>query len=234
MSSAAIAKVVTVDGWELRVGDDEEPRVLDIVLAERLGFARPAKIRDLVKKLIREGKLNEAHCFPVTGIRRSGAVQRSLTEFWLSEAGALKVIAKSETKRADAILDEVIDVFIRARRGLVVDRDIKPANVVLPTESATTTRTGDVPNVKSAISLLCKMASRSTNRPLQAIHGYVRKTFRTVGIHQLPIGLWPACEKMLNALALGTLLLPPRARTPLRLVASNNPKQPNLPGIEAS
>jgi hypothetical protein len=32
-------------------------------------------------------------------------------ECWLTEAQALKVVAKSETARADAILDEVIRAF---------------------------------------------------------------------------------------------------------------------------
>ena len=230
--STAIAKVVSQDGWELRVGDDAEPRIHDLDLATRLGFARPVDVRKLVRRLYVSGKIKDSDLHAT--VARTGG--RSATEYWLSEAAALRVVAKSETKKADEILGQVIDVYIKVRRGLIVDRDLKPANVVLPTESATTTRTGDVPLVRNTISMLCKLAAKSTGRPLQAIHGYVRKTFRTVGIHQLPIGLWPVCEKTLNALAMGTLLLPPRTRAPLRLLqggASASPKQQTLPGMEA-
>jgi len=232
VSTAAIAKVVTADGWELRVVDDEEPRILDLDLATRLGFKRREKVRDLIKSLVITGKLNAGAVFTAPG-KTSEKGGRPAIQHWLSEAGALKVIAKSETKKADAILDEVIDVYIKVRRGLMPHAT---PNVVLPTESATTTRTGDVPLVRNTISMLCKLVAKSTGRPLQAIHGYVRKTFRTVGIHQLPIGLWPACEKTLNALAMGTLILPPRARAPLRLIeggaAQQPPKQQTLPGME--
>lgn len=110
-------RALTVSGWNLTVGDDDEPRVRDLELAERLGFSRPRDVRKLIKDLTVAGKLHDvAH--------RDGAARapgqvaaRPEREFWLTEAQALKVIAKSETDVADAILDEVIRVFIAVRRG---------------------------------------------------------------------------------------------------------------------
>jgi hypothetical protein len=40
-------------------------------------------------------------------------------EYWLTEAQALKVVSKSETDKADALLDEVIAVYMAVRRGMV-------------------------------------------------------------------------------------------------------------------
>lgn len=111
-----------VDGWTLATGGfgDGEPRIRDIELAERLGFGRPRDIRSLIASLARAGKLNDvavrdaaARTQMPTGTYREVAVR----EYWLTEAQALKVCAKSETTKADALLDEVIRVFVAVRRG---------------------------------------------------------------------------------------------------------------------
>lgn len=110
------SRTVHVGTWALSAAPaEDEPRVRDIDLAERLGYERPRKIRDLIERLCREGKLNDSELRPVVG--RSGG--RPAKEFWLTEAQALKVVAKSETAKADALLDEVIRVFILARKGLL-------------------------------------------------------------------------------------------------------------------
>lgn len=106
----------TINGYLVRrdFGDDE-PRIHDLELARRLGYARPRKVRDLIAEMERDGKLsNIAYC-PEPG--RSDGRGRPASAFWLTEKQALKVIAKSETALADAILDEVIDVFVAVRRS---------------------------------------------------------------------------------------------------------------------
>jgi hypothetical protein len=114
---AALA-LAQVDGWTLATGgfDDGAPRVRDLELAEHLGYERPAKIRDLIRRLVSDGKLSCSEVFTMAG-KTSGLGGRPGTEFWLTEAQALKVVAKSETDKADAILDEVIAVFIAVRGG---------------------------------------------------------------------------------------------------------------------
>lgn len=112
-------RLVRVGAWELTawVGDGErEPRVRDLDLAARLGYERVTKIRDLIKGLVSAGKLKDIAVFPAA-VQTSGG--RPTREFWLTEAQALKVVAKSETAKADALLDEVIAVFILARKGLL-------------------------------------------------------------------------------------------------------------------
>lgn len=52
---------VEVMGWPLaRLEGAEEVRILDVDLAERLGYKRPSDIRELIGRLSREGILNDS------------------------------------------------------------------------------------------------------------------------------------------------------------------------------
>jgi hypothetical protein len=106
--------LVQIEGWTLAAGgfDDGRARVLDIELAQHLEFAEPLAVRRLIKSLRTAGKLNDVAVVHVPSKTSGG---RPATEFWLTEAQALKVVAKSETARADAILDELIRVFLLLR-----------------------------------------------------------------------------------------------------------------------
>lgn len=108
-----------IEGWALATGGfvDDEPRVRDIDLAERLEYERPRDVRRLIVSLERAGKLNNIAHRDVAERAEWQVATRPVTEFWLTEAQALKVVAKSETAKADALLDEVIRVFVLARRG---------------------------------------------------------------------------------------------------------------------
>lgn len=117
-------QTLTVNGWRLCVfsTDTGEPRIRDLDLADRLGYAKPHNIRNLIGRLIAEQKLSAVHVvFTVktTSMPHGGVREVRSEEFWLTEAQALKVIARSETDIADKILDEVIEVFRLAIRGLL-------------------------------------------------------------------------------------------------------------------
>jgi hypothetical protein len=105
----------------LRVRDDFEDktaRIRDVELGARLGYARPRAIRELIERMLADGKLSDAGLCRI--VVQSGG--RPANEFWLNERSAIKVIAKSETPVADAILDEVIDVFVAWRNGKLMPR----------------------------------------------------------------------------------------------------------------
>lgn len=112
-------KLIEVQGWRLALEGSDVLTIRDIDLGERLGYLRPRKIRELIERLEKEGKLPGVQRRPVLG--RRGFVEESVEEVWLNERQTLKVVAKSETDAADAILDEVIDVFMLARRGLLAE-----------------------------------------------------------------------------------------------------------------
>lgn len=117
-----MVRFVEVQGWQVAVEGvgDAEAKIRDIDLAEKLGYTRPRDIRKLIERLIKEGKLLEV-CMraSVSRIQKStgGVEEREVQEYWLTEAQALKVIAKSGTHIADQILDQVIAVFVYVRKS---------------------------------------------------------------------------------------------------------------------
>lgn len=113
--SATSPVLSDVLGWKVATSGfpDAEHRIQDLELARKLGFARPRAIRDLVQRLIRDGKLNDSDIRRT--VRQTQSVGRPATEFWLTMEQALYVTAKSETATADEILKAVIKVFLAAR-----------------------------------------------------------------------------------------------------------------------
>jgi hypothetical protein len=110
-----IIKTTTIEDWSLSFwSGDEEPRVQDLDLAARLGYSRPRDIRQLIERMIERGRLTQV-CGTVPQTSPLGG--RPSMEYYLTEAQALKVAAKSETEPADKLLDEIIRVFLLAKRG---------------------------------------------------------------------------------------------------------------------
>ena len=101
---------------------DNEPRIRDLDLAEKLGFTQPRDIRKLIKRFVSAGDLPGVD-WRATVARQStgnGASREYTTqEAWLTEAQALFVIAKSETEKAKHLLREMIAVVMLVRRGLL-------------------------------------------------------------------------------------------------------------------
>lgn len=129
---ADVRHLMRIQGWELAVmagHDGPELWVRDLDLGERLGYSRPHKVRELIARLLADRKLSDSEVFTTAG-QTSERGGRPGTEYWLSEAAALKVIAKSETAIADAILDEVIRVYMLARRGLLPSQTGIPAELM--------------------------------------------------------------------------------------------------------
>jgi len=106
-------EALAVEGWALARVGDEEPRIEDEELGRRLGYRRPRDVRKLVDRLVRAGILDEETLCAT--VAQTGG--RPATVYYLTEAQALKVAAHSETAPADALLDEMIRVFMLARRG---------------------------------------------------------------------------------------------------------------------
>lgn len=97
-----------------------EPRARDIEIAERLGYARPRAIRDLIKN-----NLAEIEAFGTAPRRTApfasgnGAVKET-EEFWLNEEQALLLAALSKTENAAAVRAMLIRCFVAWRRGHLV------------------------------------------------------------------------------------------------------------------
>lgn len=117
-------RTLAVGDWRLGLFPEsqDEPRIRDLDLAERLGYTRRLNIRELIRGMIKDGKLRDVQTIRVTRMvarQGRGQVRVEEEEFWLTEAQALKAIAKCGMPKADAILDEMIEVFRLAIRGLL-------------------------------------------------------------------------------------------------------------------
>ena len=116
--------VVRVNGWDLvsESGKVEEARIRDLDLAVRLKYREPKAIRKLIKRLIEAGFLSNISIRDTVSrieLPSGGVRETTVQEYYLTEAEALLVISRSETEVSTAIMQEVIDVYIAVRRGLL-------------------------------------------------------------------------------------------------------------------
>lgn len=109
---------------------DDEPRILDPELAERLGFERPGKIRELIERHMPQLVLF-GNC-PTVG-QRVGTRGPSAKVYYLNEDQATYIASSSETPKALEIKVEIIKVFGACRRGQLVLASTTPA---IPTNFA--------------------------------------------------------------------------------------------------
>lgn len=112
------AIVVQVDGFGLeRAGSDGEFRVRDLDLAERLGYERPRKIRELIRSMIETGELPGLSPRPAQGLGKFRGKVREVVEveeFWLDRIEALLVVMRSDAPRAIPMRRVIADVFHKA------------------------------------------------------------------------------------------------------------------------
>lgn len=124
MASTAIV----FDGWTLAT-DGEEPRVRDLDLADRLGYDRPRKVRELIDRMIGIGEISDVHVRPTVGrtsMPRGGERETTVNEFWLTEEQALLVSVSSQTPRAMEVRKALVKLFVAFRKGQLgpsADRD---------------------------------------------------------------------------------------------------------------
>lgn len=206
-AALTITRIADVDGWRLTLDEEDEPTIEDVELATRLGFARPRKLRELVERMHREGILNHSDVRPTVARTSIGIAERDIHGYRLTESGALKVIAKSETPTANAILNQVIRVFIAYRRG-----QLQPPRVEVPV-LATTARVGENDMARSDLAARCRLAATALGVTMARIHGALRKQFLVVSVYHLPLVMLPVAREFLESLSLGRLLLSkPKAR----------------------
>lgn len=111
---------------------DDEPRIRDIDLAERLGFDRPVNIRNTIKRTF--SKHERPYCRSTVksqpvGPKGGGTREFRVDEFWLTEEEALEIAVVSQTPKAKEIRRAIIRVFVAVRRGLLA-QPLSPAQVL--------------------------------------------------------------------------------------------------------
>lgn len=107
-----MSAVMNISGWNI-TEINGEATIKDIESAQKLGYGRPRDIKKLIQRLCESGFYGGATpCRTLENINGN-----ETTVYYLNEKQTLKTISKSETKIADKIMDEVIDVFIAFRNG---------------------------------------------------------------------------------------------------------------------
>lgn len=94
-----------------------EARARDLDIADRLGFERPRKIRELIERNLEElqryGLTPHRGAPIVSGKGRVSDVQ----EYWLNEPQALLIAMRSDAELAPAVREMLIRVFMAWRHG---------------------------------------------------------------------------------------------------------------------
>lgn len=99
-----LVRRVTVDGWDLDVSGDE-PTVLDVDLAERVGLARPRKIRDIIGRHRAELEIHGPLSMRPTVVRIEkswairGSEHREVVEYHLTEPQALALLPSADPRQ---------------------------------------------------------------------------------------------------------------------------------------
>lgn len=202
-------KQVDVKGWSLVVGQDDEPRVRAVDLGERLGYARPADFRKLVKRLALEGILNDSDFIATVARTKLGHGWRDVLEYHLTQAGALIAISRSDTKMAVVITRQMIEVFLAYQRGA-----LQPVAGVLDLTLVSGPRIGDSYTVKAELMGQCQSVAREIGTSVGRIHGVIRREFKVSSPYFVSMHLWPTVQKSLKDLVKSHELrsLPPHLR----------------------
>lgn len=108
--------LVKIEGFELEVAEDGEPRVRDVDLGQRLGYERPETIRDLIKRMIAAGEFEVPPRRTVRKNAESFGKGRPAGESWLTEEEALLVCMRSDAPNAIPIRRMIVKVFRAALR----------------------------------------------------------------------------------------------------------------------
>ncbi len=206
---------ICVNGWSLTVGEDREPRVRDIDIGERLGFARPRDFRKLVERMVRDGILNDFDVRATVARQDSatgwGGHRKAVVEYHLSEVAARLAAARSDTAKAIEVTRSMVEAFVSARR------DMAPQHLpALPLDVAHGPRVGETEE-RANLENACRLAALTLKVSIHRIHGAVRRQYGVPSVYALALYAWPFARTFLGSLADGSILLP-RARPVLRLI----------------
>lgn len=102
-------RLVHVTETDLNTKIDQTPRVMDLRLAEELGFSRARDIRDLIDR--HAEALRQLGPLPTTIEKPSQRGGRRAKAYWLNKQQVLYLCTKSETSRATEATLLMVKVF---------------------------------------------------------------------------------------------------------------------------
>ena len=156
-----------------------EPRVHDLHLAERLGFDRPVKIRELIKR--NEEKLKKFNILPTVGKIHEGA-GRPTVEYYLDQKQAIFICMESETDRAFDVQVEIVRVFDAYLNG-EMKFNSAPSVPVRVREPISPAQYYELKNLVHGVSICCHYHDKAHN----AIWARLRKDCDADSVLRLPV-----------------------------------------------
>lgn len=114
---------------DLNTRINHEPRIQDVLLANKLGYERPNEMKRLIERNRPELETYGQVCVTVTQTPSSAGGRPGKT-YYLNEGQALVLCALSRTPKAAAVRKSVIEVFMAWRRGQLPTT--KPVQQKLP------------------------------------------------------------------------------------------------------
>ena len=96
---------------------DDEPRVRDLDIAERLGMERPRDIRQLISRNFAELRGYGSTRYRTAMITAGKGAKRKVREYYLNEGQALLICCLSRTEKAAEVRKLLIETYQAHRRG---------------------------------------------------------------------------------------------------------------------
>ena len=220
-----ITKHTQVEGWELDVSNDDEPRASAVEIAHRAGVKAARNVKTTVDKnraeLERHGAIDMRIRYVRTSMPNGGSKTVELVEPWLNEAQAITLVALLRTPAAADLRASLVRTFIAVRRGLT----LTASTPVL----ATTAAIGDSALARRDVTAWATVAAKACGVSIHRVHGAVRRAHHAPGIYQVPLALLEHVKNLLQAFASGAITLPPRRPATLYLLqGGRNAKQTEL------
>lgn len=189
---------------DLNTTVNHEPRILDTLLAKKLGMARPRKIRELIERNLDE--LSRYGTCPTAGRVVRG---NEVAEYYLNEPQALLICIKSDAPKAPDVRQAIIEVFMAYRRG-----DLAPATLT--------------PEQQNALQRAIKARHDATGHPFPALWGRFNNHFKLGSYKQLPPSRMTEALAYIAAMQVPVAALPaPAAQPALMPVLARSPEAVN-------
>lgn len=162
------ANEITVSPFAVTVLDDE-PRVRDLDLAERLGFSRPRAIRQMIER-----NLAELETYGPLATRRGKSRGQEFTEYYPNEGQSLCISAISNTPTAPLVRRALITTFMALRHGAAA------SGSVIAYDDELLILRADVTAIKETLSRVSGMEKMNLHK-VTGIEGDVREVKALAG-----------------------------------------------------
>lgn len=193
----------TIDGLVFgRAENSDTPLMRDLDLGQRCGMARPRAIRQLIRRMRKDGKLPRIHVRHTvwrSSMPRGGERSTLIEEFWPNLSELLAIVAQSGTAIGDALFDDLIRVYILAIKGLAptaaastavlnrVEGDVAFIREHIEHDLLSRAHVGDNEHARLELGSAIKATAAALGLTFQKLHGALRKEFRVPGYLSLTL-----------------------------------------------